>query len=650
MTASMIQPNEEGKKIWLDQIVKKSGSDVGTVRTVLERNQINARQTKAVPQRLTITSIAFSGFKGGKDSTDGFDFAWRDLGPGLWAVLSDANLRGKTTILNVVRWALTGRRSVREDMLPWFRTLKLGFVLDGRDFEVQVSDVQEAQGQLVRIHDQKERVVATFWDDPSFENAMSDFFMGELGLQPITNHADRHGKSVEQPHGWLWLYSSMLIEPNPVATFGSQGMAGMPTRMMQMFIGLPWANTTNDIKAAQGRLATKNNQATTLSEGIRGKTGKRIAELRERLTALGKLPSLDTAAIRRRLAEASDRFAKADAKVRALKLAIADVEGDAQAAKMAFDEARRALQALKESAAAGYVFRTLRPVCCPSCDEVFSPEHEQQRQSEHACVVCGTLETDGEDSSAATEAADESVKSASTESAKQQRRLAQTRENLAAAEAARAESSKECSSIEAELESAGRAEDPRLEMRVIDAQLQELEKLAGMAEDDTSEELRILDAAEQVTKSIYHDEQDRILGLVSKLAADYARKFGIEALDSLQINGAGAMRLVKRTVPTSFRAQTDGEKARLKVAAILAMLKVSDNEGVGRHPGLLLIDSPKSNEMIDKNYAMLMSGLAGLTDELKSLQIIFTGIAQPAVMDIVPLENRIHARDDDYLW
>jgi hypothetical protein len=646
----MIQPNEEGKRAWLYQIAKKCGADLETVKAVLERNNVNARQTKAVPQRLTITSIAFSGFKGGKDSTEGFDFAWKDLGPGLWAVLSDANLRGKTTILNVVRWALTGRRSVREDMLPWFRKLKLGFVLDGRDFEVQVSNVQEAEGQLVRLHEHKERVVATFWDDPSFENAMSDFFMGELGLQPITNHAERDGKSVEQPHGWLWLYSSMLIEPNPVATFGSQGMAGMPTRMMQMFIGLPWANTTNDIKAAQGRLATKNNQASTLSAGIRGKTEKRIAELKDRRAALEKLPSLDTAAVRRRLADASDRFTKADGKVRALMIASAGIEGDAEAAGIALHEARRALQALKESAAAGYVFRTLRPVCCPSCDEVFSPEHEQRRLSEHACVVCGTLESEGEDPSSAEEAADESVKAASAESAKQQHRLAQTRENLKAAEVARENAARECSSIEAEIERDSRAEDPGIEIRVIDAQLQELEKLAGMAAEDTSEELKILDAAEQVTKSIYHDEQDRILGLVSDLATDYARKFGIEALDSLHINGAGAMKLIKRTVPTSFRAQTDGEKARLKVAAILAMLKVSDNEGVGRHPGLLLIDSPKSNEMIDKNYAMLMSGLAGLTDELKSLQIIFTGIAQPAVMDIVPLENRIHARDDDYLW
>ncbi|WGI73336.1 hypothetical protein QC756_13275 [Sinorhizobium meliloti] len=152
-------------------------------------------------------------------------------------------------------------------------------------------------------------------------------------------------------------------------------------------------------------------------------------------------------------------------------------------------------------------------------------------------------------------------------------------------------------------------------------------------------ELKILSAAEDVTKSIYKAEQDRILGLVSDLTAEYAREFGMVSLESVELNGAGQMRLVKLGSATSFRHQTDGEKARLKVAATLAMLKVAEREGVGRHPGLLLIDSPKSNEMIDKDYAMLIEGLTGLTEELKTVQVIITGIAQPVVLRLVPKDH-----------
>lgn len=301
--------------------------------------------------------------------------------------------------------------------------------------------------------------------------------------------------------------------------------------------------------------------------------------------------------MRRRLTEASRRFAEADGKVRSLVLAAATVKDDFESASTTFDEARRALQALKDSAAAGYVFRALRPVCCPSCDEAFSPEHEQQRRSEHACVVCGTPEMEGDDPSDAEEMANAFVKSASAETSRQKSRLAQAHDKLKLAEQAREVAAQECSEIETEINAVGRAVDPSVEIKVIEAQLQELENLAGAADEGASSDLRILNAAEQVTKAIYHDEQDRMLGLVSELATSYARKFGIESVDSLHINGAGAMRLLKRTVPTNFGAQTDGEKARLKVAAILAMLKVSDDEGVGRHPGLLLMVSDARKTM-----------------------------------------------------
>lgn len=650
MTGGMIQPNDEGKKAWLDMIAAKSGHDQETVKAVLDRNGVFARQTKAVPQRLTITSIRFSGIKGGSAGTDRFEFEWGDLSPGLWAVLSEANLRGKTTILNVVRWALTGKRSVRDDMTPWFQTVAVRFTLDGRDFRVAVTDAQKGAGRLERLTDGKELIIREFWDEASFESAMSDFFMAELGLQPIINHSERDGRSVEQPHGWNWLFTSMLIEPNPAATFGNQAIAGMPTRMMQMFMGLPWANTTNDIKSAQGRLATKASQANTLSAGIRTKTERRIEELKKKLGEISQKPIVDTVAIRKKLVASSERFSSADARLRALLNNVKIVADDAAAAKLAHDESRRALLALKDSLAAGYVFRTLKPVCCPSCDETFTSEREQQRQEDHLCLVCGTPDVETEDSSDALERAEAAVKEAAAEVGRQEKRSAAVDQQVERAASNRNEAEKECEAFEKELAAIRPDEDPQVAILMINAQLKELETLATAATEDAGDELKILNAAEDVTKSIYKAEQDRILRLVSGLTAEYARKFGMVSLEAVELNGAGQMRLVKLGSKTSFSAQTDGEKARLKVAATLAMLKVAEREGAGRHPGLLLVDSPKSNEMIDKDYAMLIEGLTGLTEELKTVQVIFTGIAQAVVLSLVPRDHRLHAEGEDYLW
>ncbi|MCJ2872932.1 hypothetical protein JUM41_01655 [Rhizobium pusense] len=63
MTTQMIHPNDEGKKVWLETIASKSGQKVEVVKSVLDKHGVTARQTKAVPQRLTITLVAFSGTK-----------------------------------------------------------------------------------------------------------------------------------------------------------------------------------------------------------------------------------------------------------------------------------------------------------------------------------------------------------------------------------------------------------------------------------------------------------------------------------------------------------------------------------------------------------------------------------------------------------
>lgn len=646
--AIMIQPDDEGRRAWLEMIAKKSGHDADHVKEVLERNGIFAKQTKAVPQRLTISSISFSGIKGSGAET--FDFRWGGLAPGVWAVLSERNLRGKTTVLNVIRWALTGRRSIRDDMNPWFGNMTLGFTLDGRGFRVSVTDAQKGTGQLERINDGKELIVKRFWDDGSFEAAMSDFFMGELGLQPILNHAERDGKSVELPHGWNWLFTSMLIEPNPAAVLGSQAIAGMPIRMMQMFMGLPWANTTNDIKAAQSRHSTKASQANTLSAGIRSRTQQRIDELKKTRDEISKAPVADTTAMRRKLAAASERFSNADGRLRTLLNNTQLVEGDASSAKLAHDETRRALLALRDSVAAGYIFRTLKPVCCPSCDETFTSLREKERQEAHVCIVCGTDELEPEDSTDALERAEAAVQEAAAELSRQQKRVAAARDQIKHTAEDREKAEKECVALEKELADVQPDKDPRVALLLIDAQLKELEALATAATQDANDELKIIDVAEDVTKSIYKAEQDRILRLVSDLTNQYAQKFGMVSLESVDLNGAGQMRLVKLGSKTSFGYQTDGEKARLKVAATLAMLKIAEEEGVGRHPGLLLIDSPKSNEMIDKDYAMLIEGLMGLTEEMKTVQVIFTGIAQPVVLGLIPEDHRLHAKGEAYLW
>jgi hypothetical protein len=95
------RPKRDGSASWIANIAARTGADDATVEDVLERRRIKASPSMTRPRRLTLKRIAFSGEKHGTLTEGAFDFAWSDLETGLYAILSDGNLKGKSSILHV---------------------------------------------------------------------------------------------------------------------------------------------------------------------------------------------------------------------------------------------------------------------------------------------------------------------------------------------------------------------------------------------------------------------------------------------------------------------------------------------------------------------------------------------------------------------
>ncbi len=220
------KPKEAGID-WIEKIASKSKRNADEVRGTLDRYNIKPRAEIAIPRRLTIRSIILNGQKT-VGAQAPISFEWVNLAPGLHAILSGRNLRGKTTLLSIVRWGLTGRRSLPSEMKEWFSSISIGFSLDDRLYDVRLSNAVKSEGKLVRFEGTREIPVREFSSEGEFEEVMSAFFMSELGLERLTNHTVRDGKSVDQDHDWPWLSTAMTIEPDPGALFGSTALAAMP--------------------------------------------------------------------------------------------------------------------------------------------------------------------------------------------------------------------------------------------------------------------------------------------------------------------------------------------------------------------------------------------------------------------------------------
>lgn len=110
----MSQTNGE----WVQAIARRAAIDVNRVESVLAAHHISPTPVLPSPRRLLLVQIAFSGTKDRAGIDEPFNFDWSGLNHGLWAMLSDKNLRGKSSILEVVHWLQRGRptSNLQEDV------------------------------------------------------------------------------------------------------------------------------------------------------------------------------------------------------------------------------------------------------------------------------------------------------------------------------------------------------------------------------------------------------------------------------------------------------------------------------------------------------------------------------------------------------
>ena len=74
----------------------------------------------------------------------------------------------------------------------------------------------------------------------------------------------------------------------------------------------------------------------------------------------------------------------------------------------------------------------------------------------------------------------------------------------------------------------------------------------------------------------------------------------MSAITKAKLKGNASLQIIKGGQTTTYSKLTGGEKLRLKVATVLAIISVAESRELGRHPGLLFIDSPKNHQMIER--------------------------------------------------
>jgi hypothetical protein len=625
------------------RVAAHSGVDTAAVETVFASYGVPTSPISAAPRSLRVLRLRLWGRKRDIPESGPFDTTIR-IPSGLVMAVAP-NLKGKTSLLELITWCLRGTpKALQQDVISW---------LEGVECDVMVNDVPH--GVRLRLHDGaiadavilttnsvdelatarghspgNARVIARAGSNAEYEAEIQAFMLDRLGLEPILAYASKTG--VMQTHSWP-AYFGAVYPPagGEKVLIGETAWAGLAGRLLEVFLDLPGAALLTRVKAARDRLSAQRNKQLDLVKTAADLDRTRRTEQQQRLNAarqslaslLAESPTVPSAT------EAAKR-------VTALSLQLADAGTDRRAADAAHRQARAARQAdqrrlndVRESAVARQLFHGLDPQACPRCEAPVTADRRAAETDRNHCAVCTSPidVQDDEDEELLQELLDTVEASHKAEDA--------ARESLAAADEAVRRLSDQLAAAEAELRDAQQASTATkragLEREIARAE-GALEILQPSVEETVSPEttgdtveLRVLRALAETLETDLRAASVRLFAELGPEIAALARRFGIASVQQVKIDRRAALAISKGGAKAdSFSGQSPGERLRLRIATVIALLRVGARLGIATHPGLLMLDSLRAEEVQEEDAHAILEELVGIASETPGLQMLTT--------------------------
>lgn len=228
-----------------DAVAEKAKVARAVVDLVFSEIGVAEERATRRADNLTLRRLSFSGEKKASAIADGqYSFELAQLRPGLWGILSEgANQIGKSTVIEVMMWALRGRaRSLKPEVRAWIADVELEFTVGPECYCVSFTDFDSIpRGKLVLTVPGPPQVIDTFEGDEAFETLMGDLMMRRFALQPVPTISHTGDEPTQYFHSWSAYVASMFIEGSHPAILGDVTVGALWWRMLHLFVGMPYA-------------------------------------------------------------------------------------------------------------------------------------------------------------------------------------------------------------------------------------------------------------------------------------------------------------------------------------------------------------------------------------------------------------------------
>ena len=636
---------------WLEAVAEKAGMSPTVAELALRKRGIVADRPLRPAPTLTIRRIAFRGEKRGT-AQGAIDFDWSELTAGVWAVTSQRNLRGKSTVLEILLWALRGRpKGLQDDVRRWLSSVCVEFDVDDQRYVVEFAvDELVPRGSLARRRPSGETdELDRFMSDEGFEAAMSRFMMNTLDLDPVTAMQGKEDERKVVEHGWAALSGGLYFGGDHKQLLGDVQMGGLPARMLQMYIGIPWATTVMQASTVKRELEQEAEKASKAATAAAKDAEIARARIDGELQAAKKI--LDGFAQVTGTASEIERLAGEVARLSPIALDLAQRLARAEAETTELERLatgdERAVRDLRENIVATQFFNGLKPVCCPRCETRVSNERLKRESADLSCSLCAEEipidEMEGADDGLDAIEQRFAAAKAAADRARANTLSVKSKSSSDELENARRELTKAATS--ATFEERRKAE---LDVARLEGALKERQTPARPV--IVSSDVTLINAAYAEADKAYNAGRGDILERLNTEFLALGQRLGVQMLEEVKLNTNASLRLTKGGESTSFSKVTAGERLRLRIATAVALIRVGQERGLGRHPGLLIVDSPAAEEVSPDDLTAVLSELQAISRETVGLQIIIGSANASAIVDQLGEQWCRSATGDDYLW
>jgi hypothetical protein len=654
---SQLTRQGHGERLTFD-IVEQTLLQAG-LRTLWEQESI---PPPALHLRLQRISIKGSKRKSGIATEDDVLFSYnRLLFPGINGWIA-GNGAGKSTILKAIVWGLTGvEQHFKQDIRSWIDEVALEISISSVVYTIVYSLHGEKHVTGGIFRNSLEAVLQNaddlsslvlFATSADMQQAIDQFFCEHLQFPEVTWIQENATLLASRPKKVSWKeYGLALFIGSDYSDYllaKSYSDNKPHQKTLSAYLGLGWTHVLTKLEEESDRAQEQYKLETRRQVQDEEHSRRKVQELQTELAQVthqiqrideGKSVLVNPG----HLTSVQQQLASATQLVGELTLTQQDQFREHQNAQKKRTDLQRTQQWLREAVEFKLFFSGLAIERCPHCEQDVPPERMENEMQTRLCRLCShplqpTSSTEHYD--ILLEENQQQIEEQNKILQELSKEMKGTARLLQEAEAERGRHQQELQDLHRQ-ERAGFTQEIR---ELIDrqgylkGQLEQLQTQTKDAHNQVVESLKdaytVFHTALVEMRRILWQQYDRHWRILEKHTTELAKLFGVTDLDQVSFQERFGMAVRQGGNIISFRDLEMSERLRLKLAFHLALLIARTVDGVGRHPGVLIIDAPGNAEMDEQHFQCILQGFSRVKEQLGDQIQIFIASTKPTLASV----------------